>query len=73
MLNRHITALHVLLTVTPVCAEETWTDLSLYVFATAIDGEVDARNVTADVDVDLDAELEQILLEGFVGAYRMAL
>jgi hypothetical protein len=66
MLKRRIAAALALLVVTPACAEETWTDLGIYLFATGIEGEVQTRNVTADVDVGFDDILDNLDL-GFMG------
>ena len=46
-------ALSVLATA-PVVAEETWTDLGIYLFALGIEGDVQIRNVSADVDLGFD-------------------
>jgi len=43
-----------LLATSPVMAEETWTDLGIYLFALEIEGDAQIRNVTADVDVGFD-------------------
>jgi len=43
-----------LLATSPVMAEETWTDLGIYLFALEIEGDGQIRNVTADVDVGFD-------------------
>jgi hypothetical protein len=66
MLVRYIAAVLVLLAVTPACAEETWTDLAIYMFATEIEGEAQIRNVTADVDVGFDDILDNLDI-GFMG------
>jgi hypothetical protein len=48
--KRFISAILALLAVTPAWAEESWTDLGIYLFATGIQGEVDVRNVSAEVE-----------------------
>ena len=69
MFKRLIGAALALLTVTPACAEETWTDLGIYLFATGIDGDLDVRNVTADFDVGFDDVLENLDM-GFMGYFE---
>ena len=49
-----------LLAMTPVYAEETWTDLHLYLFATGVEGESQIGNVTTDVDLGFDDILENL-------------
>lgn len=55
-----------LLMIEPVMAEETWTDFGIYLFATGIEGEIQFRNVTADVDVGFDDILDNLDI-GFMG------
>lgn len=43
-----------LLATSPLMAEETWTDLGIYLFALEIEGDAQIRNVSADVDVGFD-------------------
>jgi hypothetical protein len=49
-----------LLATSPVMAEETWTDLGIYLFAVDIEGETQIRNVTADVDVGFDDVVDNL-------------
>ncbi len=64
---KHSFALALLLLATsPVMAEEAWTDLSIYMFATDIEGEAQVRNVTADVDVGFNDILDNLDF-GFMG------
>ena len=57
----------ILLTVTvPAKAEESSTDLSIYLFAAALDGDAQVRGVTSDVDVPFSTILENLDL-GFMG------
>jgi hypothetical protein len=55
-----ISTILVLLIVTPVCAEETWTDLAIYLFATGIEGDAQVRNVKAEVDIGFDDILDNL-------------
>jgi hypothetical protein len=55
-----------LLATSPVMAEETWTDLGIYVFAPDIEGEAQISNVTYDADVGFDDILDQVDL-GYMG------
>ena len=58
-----------LLPAVPVMAEEPWTELGVYLFASDIDGEVRIRNVTSDVDVGFDDILDNLDL-GFMGYFE---
>ena len=69
MLKRHFAALLALLIVTPAWAEETWTDLAIYLFATGIEGDAQVRNVKADVDIGFDDILDN-LNNGFMGYFE---
>ena len=60
MPKHYIAAVLVLLIVTPVCAEETWTDLAIYLFATGIEGDAQVRNVKAEVDIGFDDILDNL-------------
>ena len=55
-----------LLATTSAYAEETWTDLRIYLFATDVEGETRIRNVTTDVDVGFDDIVDNFDL-GFMG------
>jgi len=55
-----------LLAMTPAFAEETWTDLHIYLFATGVEGESQIGNVTTDVDLGFDDILENLDI-GFMG------
>jgi hypothetical protein len=59
MLKSPIAIVLSLLIAIPACAEETWTNLNIYVFATDIEGEAQIRNVTSDVDVGFDDILDR--------------
>lgn len=50
----------------PAMAEETWTDLGIYLFATEIDGESKIRNVTTDIDLSFGDIVDDLDL-GFMG------
>lgn len=58
-------ALSVLATA-PVMAEESWTDLGIYLFAFDIEGDAQIRNVSADVDVGFDDIVDNLDF-GFMG------
>ena len=64
--KRIITTLLALLDLTPAYAEETWTDLRIYLFATDVEGETRIRNVTTDVDIGFDDIVDNFDL-GFMG------
>ncbi len=51
---------------TSAFAEEPWTEVRLYLFATEISGEVQLRNVTADVDASFSDILDKLDM-GFMG------
>ena len=55
---------------TPVSAEESTTDIGIYLFAAAIDGEVQVRNVTADVDVSFSDIMDNLDI-GFMGYFEL--
>ena len=55
-----------MLATTPALAEETWTDLGIYLFAAELDGTSRIDNVTSDVDVPFDDILEHLDV-GYMG------
>jgi hypothetical protein len=55
-----------LLATSPVMAEETWTDVGIYMFALDIEGDAQIRNVSADVDVGFNDILDNLEF-GFMG------
>ena len=59
-------ALLATMTVFPAFAEEPWTEFRFYIFATEITGDVQLRNVSADVDVSFNDILTHLDL-GFMG------
>ena len=61
-----ITSAIVSLLSTTASAEEPWTDLGFYLFATGISGDVQLRNVPADVDASFSDILDN-LDSGFMG------
>jgi hypothetical protein len=61
-----IASLFMLLAMTPVYAEEPWTDLHIYLFATDVEGESQIANVTTDVDLGFDDILDNLDM-GFMG------
>ncbi len=50
----------------PALAEDTWTDVGIYLFAAELDGESTVGGVTSDVDVPFDDILENLDL-GYMG------
>ena len=66
MINRFFTITLLLLAAAPTMAEEPWTDLGIYLFATGIEGEARIRNVTNDVDVGFDDIVENFDM-GYMG------
>ena len=52
--------------VTPTHAQENWTEIGLYGFMTAIEGDVEIGNVTTEVDVSFSDILDNLDL-GFMG------
>ena len=66
MFNRRLMITLALLVSAPVTADERWTDLGIYLFATGIEGEAQFRNVTTDVDVGFDDILENFDM-GYMG------
>jgi hypothetical protein len=54
MIKRYFVLALSLFVTLPVAAEDTSTDLGIYLFATAIEGEAQIRNVSSDVDVGFD-------------------
>ena len=69
MQKRLITAILALLAVTPAWAEETWTDLGIYLFAAGIEGDAKVRNVTAEIDFGFDDVIENFDM-GFMGYFE---
>ena len=66
MIKRFFTITLLLLAAAPAIADEPWTDLGIYLFATGIEGEARIRNVTTDVDVGFDDILENFDM-GYMG------
>ena len=66
MFNRCLVFTLTLFAIAPVMADERWTDLGIYLFATGIEGEAQIRNVTTDVDVGFDDIIENFDM-GYMG------
>jgi hypothetical protein len=66
MIKRYFVLALSLFVTLPVAAEDTSTDLGIYLFATAIEGEAQIRNVSSDVDVGFDDIVDNFDL-GYMG------
>ncbi|MFZ9038954.1 MAG: hypothetical protein ACO3DT_12935 [Gammaproteobacteria bacterium] len=66
MIKRYFVLALSLFVTLPVAAEDTSTDLGIYLFATAIEGEAQIRNVSSDVDVGFDDIVDNLDL-GYMG------
>ena len=70
--KRIISIAPILLASAPAMAEESWTDIGIYLFATGIVGEARIGSVTTDVDIGFDDIIENFDMGymGYIGYRR---
>jgi hypothetical protein len=66
MINRNIALLLSLCVLTPAAAEETWTDVGIYLFGAELEGRSRLDSVSSDVDVPFEDILENLDM-GYMG------